>query len=106
MSHNNLTPTVVLRHLNRMMGALVQQIELSEEEMMRVVFQESLPTYSKYFPYKYKISLKHYNSISPEYPNVYRIPNEDDLTIFVREKENSFKKFQEKFWNNPDIWLN
>lgn len=81
MSYNNLTPTVVLRHLNRMMGALVQQIELSEEEMMRVVFQESLPTYSKYFPYKYKISLKHYNAISPEYPNVYRIPNEDDLTI-------------------------
>jgi hypothetical protein len=81
MSFSTLTPTVVLRYLNRIMGALVQEIELTEDEMMRVVFQETLPTYSKFFPFRYKIQLHYRDSVSPEYRNVYKIPNDENLTI-------------------------
>ena len=81
MAFNTLTPTIVLRYINRMMGALVQQIELTEDEMMRVVFQETLPTFSKYFPYRFKIQLHHKDAVDPMYPNIYRIPNEDNLTF-------------------------
>ena len=56
--YSGLTPTMVLRYINRMLGAAVQTIELSEEEIMRVVFQESLYTYSKFFPYRYRMVLK------------------------------------------------
>jgi hypothetical protein len=81
MAFNTLTPTTVLRYINRIMGALVQQIELTDDEMMRVVFQESLPTFSKYFPFRYKVQLHHSDAIDPEYPNIYRIPNDDNLTL-------------------------
>ena len=29
--------------------------DFTDDEMMRVVFQETLPTFSKYFPYRFKI---------------------------------------------------
>lgn len=76
-----LTPTAVLRYLNRMLGSTVQILELTEEEMMRVVFQESLMTFSKYFPYQYRMTITAQNQMSSAYPNVYVLPNEDKLNI-------------------------
>lgn len=61
--HSGITPTMVLRHLNRMLGSLVQEIEISADEMMNIVFQESLPTYSKYFPYVFRTSVGPEDSI-------------------------------------------
>ena len=72
---------MTLRYINRMIGEKLQEIELSEEEIMRVVFQESLPTFSKFFPYKYKIQITSKDSLDERYPNVYRIPNDDRLEI-------------------------
>lgn len=77
----SMTPTVCLRYLNRMLGTIVQELELTEEEMMRVVFQESLPTFSKYFPYRYRTQVTTKDALDPKYPNIYRIPNDDRLEI-------------------------
>lgn len=79
--YSGVTPTIVLRYLNRMLGTLVQELEISEEEMMRVVFQESLPTFSKYFPYRYRMTITNENILDKKYPNAYLIPNEDRLEI-------------------------
>lgn len=79
--HSGLTPTDVLRYIHRMLGAAMQEIELSDDEIMRVVFQESLPTYSKYFPYMYKMTIKASDTIGGGYSNVYKIPNKDRLEI-------------------------
>lgn len=79
--YSGVTSTVVLRYLNRMLGTVVQELELSEDEMMRVVFQESLPTFSKYFPYRYRLVITEKDSIGPQYNNTYRIPNNDHLEI-------------------------
>ena len=76
-----LSPTMVLRYIHRMLGTAVQEIELSDEEIMRVVFQESLLTYSKFFPYHYKETLKSSDSIGGGYDNVYRLPNKEHLDI-------------------------
>lgn len=75
-----LTPTMVLRYLNRNLGALVQEIELTEDEMMRVVFQESLKTYSKYFPFRPRLQLKK-DDLIPGERNIYKIHNEYVLNI-------------------------
>ena len=79
--YSGITPTMVLRYLHRMLGVKLQDIELTDDEIMRVVFQESLPTYSKYFPYLYKESLASTDCIGGGYTNVYRIPNIDRLEI-------------------------
>ena len=76
-----VTPTTTLRYLNRMLGVLVQELEIDEDEMMEVVFQESLFTFSKFFPYRYKIALNKDFVISEKYPNVYAIPNDDKIQI-------------------------
>jgi hypothetical protein len=80
MSYSGLTPTAVLRYLNRMLGTLLQELELSEEEMMRVVFQESLNTYSKFYPYKYNVNITPDDHIGTTL-NTYRLPKKDRLEI-------------------------
>jgi len=80
MPYTGLTTTQVLRYINRNLGALLQELELSADEMMRVVFQESLPTYSKYYPYKYRLTVGN-SSFVPGSLNTYQIPNEDQLEI-------------------------
>ena len=52
-----ISPTDCLRYINRNLGAAMQVIELTEDEMMRIVFQESLPTFSKYFPWHYRLTI-------------------------------------------------
>ena len=79
--HSGLTCTDVLRYIHRMLGTSLQEIELTDDEIMRVVFQESLPTFSKYFPYRFKIPLKSSDSIGGGYTNVYKLPNNDRLEI-------------------------
>ena len=80
MAYSGITPTTVLRYLNRMLGTVLQELELSEEEMMRVVFQESLPTFSKYFPYKYYVNISPDDHVDSTL-NTYRLPKKDRLEI-------------------------
>jgi hypothetical protein len=80
MAYSGLNPTIVLRYLNRMLGTVLQELEINEEEMMRVVFQESLPTYSKFFPYKY-FSYVSQQDLVPGIRNTYKLPKRDRLEI-------------------------
>lgn len=80
--YSGVTATDCLRYLNRRLGVLRQEIELTEEEIMNVVFKESLITYSKFFPYYYRLGITAEDSIGGGYSNTYRIPNDDRLEIF------------------------
>jgi hypothetical protein len=80
MPYTGLTATQVLRFINRNLGTMLQEIELSQEEMMRVIFQETLPTFSKYFPYKYRMTVGNADFIQGSL-NTYEIPNSDNLEI-------------------------
>ena len=51
------SPTDCLRYINRNLGSAMQTIELSEDEIMRIVFQESIPTFSKYFPWHFRTTI-------------------------------------------------
>ena len=79
--YSGVTLTMVLRYINRMLGTAVQEIELSEEEIIRVVLQESLITYSKFFPYQYRERITQSDCIGNGYDNVFRLPNKDRLEI-------------------------
>ena len=79
--YSGITPTMTLRYIKRMLGSSVQAIELTDEEIMQVVFQESLLTYSKFFPYVFRETITESDSIGGGYSNVYRIPNIDKLEI-------------------------
>jgi len=78
--YSGLNPTTVLRYLNRMLGTVLQELEINEEEMMKIVFQESLNTYSKYFPYKYFSYITQTDLVSGT-RSTYKLPKIDRLEI-------------------------
>jgi len=82
-SNNGLSPTMVLRYLHSKFGTLVQTMELTDQEMMRIVFQQSLPTFSQYFPFLPYVTLEEKDRISI---NEYRIPNDWNLQILSLHK--------------------
>lgn len=76
-----VTPTDCLRYINRRLGAAMQVIELSEDEIMRIVFQESLPTFSKFFPWKYKTNVHCWKDKVPGTRNKFFLKDIDKLQI-------------------------
>jgi hypothetical protein len=76
-----LTPTDALRYIKRNLGSVVQTIEISDEEIMKVVFDESLKTFSKYFPYVFMLTLSSSDMV-PGSENKYYLPNKDNIQIF------------------------
>lgn len=85
LSNNGLSPTMVLRFINSQLGSTVQTIELDEQEMMRVVFQQSLHTFSQYFPFLPIVSLSKEDRINGNHLE-YRIPNAWNLQILSLHK--------------------
>jgi len=80
--YSGVTCTDCLRYINRRLGTMRQEIELTDDEMMEIVLNESLVTYSKFFPYRYRMLITAKDSIGGGYSNTYLIPNEDRLEIF------------------------
>ena len=79
-TNNGLSSTEVLRYINRRLGASVQLLELSEKDMMNVVYQETLPTFSQYFPFLPTCVLTAKDRIGKS-KTEYRIPNPWNLEI-------------------------
>lgn len=75
-----LTPTAVLRYIHRALGSSVQALELSDRDIMQVVYQNSLPLYSEYFPFKPYCILNPKDRIEGQ-ENLYRIPNPFGLQL-------------------------
>jgi len=50
-----INPTQVLRHIERKLGASHYQLELSREDIIQTVIDETLPTFSNYFPYEHSL---------------------------------------------------
>jgi len=80
MSYTGLTPTDVLRHIKRMIGSIVYDIELSDDEMMSVVFQHTLPVFSKYFPYRFRVLVSEKDEVV-QGKACYLLPDIDNLEI-------------------------
>lgn len=80
MAYAGLNPTIVIRHIRRQLGAIAYDLELSDEEMMQVVFQHTIPTFSKYFPYRFRVMVGPKDEVVAG-KACYILPNEDNLEI-------------------------
>ena len=52
-----ITPTTLIRHIKANLGATVRPLPISDEEIMEVIKEETLPTFSNYYPYYYKVTI-------------------------------------------------
>lgn len=78
--NHKLSLTTVLRFINERLGASVQELELDEHEMMQVVLQNTIPTFSKYYPFMPLVRITQDDLIDGT-TNEYRIPNPWNLNI-------------------------
>jgi hypothetical protein len=76
--------TDCIRYIHRNLGTKLIIPELSTNEISRIVTQESLKTFSKFFPYVLRIPIDNSLAIAGK-PGFYKIPNLDMLeTIRMR----------------------
>lgn len=74
----NLTDCI--RYIHRNLGTKLIVPELSVGEIARIITQESLKTFSKYFPYVLRIPMNE-NYAIPSKLGFYKIPNLEDLEV-------------------------
>jgi len=51
----SVNPTTLLRHIKAQLGATTRPLPFSDKDILEVVEEETLPTFSKYYPYMYPI---------------------------------------------------
>lgn len=52
-----INPTTLLRHIKAQLGATTRPLPLTDDEIMEIVIEETLPTFSKFYPYFYNLSV-------------------------------------------------
>ena len=52
-----VTPSTLLRHIKAEIGATTRPLPISDDEVLKVVEEETLPTFSKYYPYFYPLTV-------------------------------------------------
>lgn len=74
-----LTPTEVLREIETRLGASIQILELSEEDIMKIIQQSTIRTFSIYYPLRQTTIIHPKSDKVPERTNVFYIKS--DLEI-------------------------
>lgn len=75
-----MSPTDLLGHIKTFMGHITRVIPITDDEIMEIVFQETLPVYSSYFPY-FKYITVNVDRDQTERPGVYRIVHEPEMRL-------------------------
>jgi len=94
-----LSPTDVLQYININLGATIQQIEISEEDIMQVIYSQTLPSFSIYYP-NYQlihVSIKH--DAVPNRVNAYYLKT--DLEIIGVSKV-----LIDRYFSNGEAYIN
>lgn len=76
---------MVIRYINSQLGASVQYMELTDKDMMKIVYQQSVPTFSKYFPFLPLVVLNDDDKIAGTMTS-FRIPNPWNLQLLSIHK--------------------
>ncbi len=58
MPAGSINPTSLLRHIKMMLGVPYKQIPITDEDIMNIVFDETLFTFSSFYPYHCEIQIK------------------------------------------------
>jgi hypothetical protein len=75
-----INPTSLLRHIKRKIGASHRPLPLSDEEILDTIYQETIYTFSNYFPFMYNVNINAGRDQAPGQEGVY-ILNTDGLEL-------------------------
>lgn len=74
-----LTPTTILQHLEKKLGYGFNELEISAEDIIENIRQESLPIFSKSFPYIIRHMIDPVKDLVPTYSNRYYLRTEYEV---------------------------
>ena len=80
-SVNSVNPTMVLKYIKRKLGASRRPLPMTDEEIMDTVFEETLLTFSNYYPYMFPFIVQTDTAKVDGYEGVYFINVGDDMSI-------------------------
>ena len=72
-----INPTTVLRHVHMKLGTAYRPIPLSDEDILEIINQETLYTFSNFYPYLYTFTFDGAENVIPGDMGKYRIPIEN-----------------------------
>lgn len=75
-----INQTTVLRHIQRRLGYKFSDLELSPDEIIETITEETLPVFSKYFPYIDRIRVGDEQRV-PGYSNIFYLKSSFDTDI-------------------------
>lgn len=84
-----LTSTEVIRYIEMRLGYKFTQLEISQEEILEVIRMETLPTYSKYFPYTINTTINTVQDLVPNTTNVFFLKSDTEIINVNRVLTNS-----------------
>lgn len=79
-----LTQTKVLRRLEVKLGYKFSELEIDDNEIISIILSETLPEFSKKFPYRYRKILTDKDR-DPEFENIFFLNSEDENEEIVVE---------------------
>jgi hypothetical protein len=74
-----VNPSMILQYIELNLGASLQILELSQEEIMNIVYSQTLYTYSYYFPYYTLLEIDPANDKVPNRFNTYYIKTDYEV---------------------------
>lgn len=72
-----ISPSMVLRHIKMRLGASHNPLPLSDEDILNLIYEETLYTFSNYYPFMYDITIDGDKYAVPGECGVYIIPVEE-----------------------------
>lgn len=72
-------PTSLLRHIKMMLGVPYKQLPISDDDILDIVFEESLYTFSTYYPYFTNITIKGETATDPENQGVFFLDTSEQV---------------------------
>lgn len=76
-----INPTSLLRHIKMKLGASHRPLPITDEEIMETVYQESLYTFSMYYPFMYNVAVKGKRDAVPGEQGVYYLSEAEGLEV-------------------------
>lgn len=104
-SIQKMTPQFLLKKLKRRLGAKTLRLSMSDTELLDILYEETLPVFSIYFPrvvpMKFELSgLEDPNYITEsEMQKAYRLPIPNNLNVFDVQDIEYFNNTLANYWN-------
>ena len=76
---SSINPTSLLRHIKMMLGVPYKQIPISDADIMDIVYEESLFTFSTFYPYMVDITIETDDRVSEDRLGVYFLDTSDQV---------------------------